>query len=89
MHLHFCGPFSLCSETADALDDCEHQNSGGLYLWTVEQNTGNYKISYLGETARSFYSRTKEHITQTLGGNYRTIDADQMRKGEVKEGKIW
>jgi hypothetical protein len=87
LHLHFHGPYALCSETADVLDGCEHQNSGGLYLWVVGQNTGHFKISYLGETSRSFYSRTKEHIVQTLGGNYRVIDADQMRLGV--EQIIW
>jgi hypothetical protein len=69
------------------LEGCEYQNSIGLYLWVVGQNTGGYKISYLGETSRSFYSRTKEHIVQTLGGNYRVIDTDQMRQGV--ERIIW
>lgn len=87
LHLHFHGPYAVCSETADVLDGCEHQNSSGLYLWAVGQSSGHFKISYLGETSRSFYGRTKEHIVQTLGGNYRIIDADQMRLGV--EHIIW
>src|ERR1700722_2897920 len=81
MQLHFHGPYPACSETADVFDGCEHQNSTGLYLWGVEQATGHYRISYIGETERSFYYRTKEHIIQTLGGNYRVIDPDLMRTG--------
>jgi hypothetical protein len=81
LHLHFHGPYPLCSETADVLDGCKHHSSVGLYLWVVRQNSGRFKITYLGQTRRSFYDRTKEHIIQTLGGNYRVIDADQMILG--------
>lgn len=85
--LHFYGPYALCSETGDVLQNCVHKSSGGLYLWVVPQDAGGYKISYLGETSRSFYGRTKEHVIQTLGGNYRVIDAVQMRSGV--ERIIW
>lgn len=87
LHLHFHGPFAPCSEISDIFDDCEYRDSTGLYLWAVELPTGCYRISYIGETGRSFYHRTKEHIIQTLGGNYRVIDADQMRQGV--ERIIW
>jgi hypothetical protein len=81
LRVHFQGPFSLCSETDDVLTDCPLRNGIGLYIWAVKQLDGPYRVSYLGETRKSFYNRTKEHIIQTLGGNYRVFDADQMCKG--------
>jgi hypothetical protein len=47
-------------------------------------STGKYRLTYIGETSASFYKRTKEHIIQTLGGNYQVCDADAMLKGEHK-----
>jgi len=71
IHLHFHGPFSVCSETDDVLANCPLRSGTGIYLWAVKQLTGVYRTSYLGETSESFYGRTKEHVVQTLGGNYR------------------
>jgi hypothetical protein len=81
VNLHFRGPFSICSETDDVLANCPFRNGRGIYLWAVELLTTRYRISYLGETSRSFYCRTKEHLIQTMGGNYRVIDPDQMSQG--------
>ncbi len=81
IHLHFHGPFSVCSETDDVLANCPLRSGTGIYLWAVKQLTDVYRTSYLGETSESFYGRTKEHVVQTLGGNYRVIDPDQMCKG--------
>lgn len=80
-NLHFRGPYTICSETSDVLEGCECKTSNGIYLWVVPQHLRGYKVSYLGETSKGFYSRTKEHVIQTLGGNYRVLDADQMRLG--------
>jgi hypothetical protein len=67
------------------------RNETGIYLWTVKQMTGTYRIHYIGETGKSFYGRTKEHVIQTLGGNYRVIDPDQMCKGiqQVVWNGLW
>lgn len=81
IRLHFQGPFPACSEAEDVLDGCDCRDSPGLYLWAVEQPTRSFRVSYIGETARSLYSRNKEHVIQTLGGNYRIIDADLMWQG--------
>lgn len=81
LHLRFHGPYPLCSETDDLLAHCVHRDKEGIYLWAAEQLAGFYRISYIGETSTSFYRRTKEHLIQTLGDNYRVIDADQMRTG--------
>jgi hypothetical protein len=79
--LCFHGPFPVCSEIQDILADCSFRSEAGVYLWTVKQQTGRYRVSYLGETKVSFYERTKEHIIQTFGGNYRILDADQTTVG--------
>ena len=81
IRVHFHGPFSLCTESDDVLTNCPLKNGIGLYIWAVKLLDGPYRVSYLGETKKSFYDRTKEHIIQTLGGNYRITDADQMGNG--------
>ena len=78
--LRFQGPFPLCSETADVLADCEFKNQPGIYLWVVRQLTGSYRIEYIGETS-CFYKRSKDHIKETLCGNYRIPNPDQRRYG--------
>ncbi len=81
LSLNFHGPNAACSLVADVLEDCEYRDCSGVYVWAVEQSSGEFRVSYLGETEKSFYSRTKEHVIQTLGGNYRVIDLDHMRQG--------
>lgn len=79
--LHFHGPFSICTDEDDVLAQCPYRDSPGIYLWAVMQPTGCYRIEYIGQTTTSFYQRTNEHVIQTLGGNYRILDVDQMRDG--------
>ena len=79
MHLHFSGPFPLVNDH-DILEGTAFKNAFGIYLWTVKID-GDYYITYIGETCTSFYKRTKEHLIQTLGGNYRIWDGDALRKG--------
>jgi hypothetical protein len=84
IRLHFEGPYPACSESADILYGCAHSKEPGIYLWAVRMPTGKYRISYIGETSSSFYRRTKEHVIQTLGGNYRICDSTAMRQGVQK-----
>ena len=79
--LRFFGPYLLCSEKVDVLGDCPYARRSGIYLWAVKLSTGQYHISYIGETGTSFYKRAKEHIIQKLGGNYRICDPDFMLQG--------
>jgi len=87
LRVHFQGPFSF----SNVLSDCPLKDETGVYLWAVKQTTGLYRIHYLGETGESFYGRTKEHVFQTLSGNYRVFDPDQMCKGiqQVIWGGLW
>jgi hypothetical protein len=81
--LNFLGPFDLCGEANGILDGCEERDASGIYLWAVKVND-NYRVTYVGETGTSFYQRTKEHIIQTLGGNYRVCDVAEMQQGIQK-----
>ena len=38
-------------------------------------------MNYIGETGRDFGVRLKEHMIQTMGGNYRISDPDQIIQG--------
>ena len=38
IHLHFHGPFSVCSETDDVLANCPLRSGTGIYLWAVKQS---------------------------------------------------
>jgi len=78
MQLHFHGPYPLCSETADLLHGCPHAKSAGIYLWVVPSESIGFVVDYVGETSTSFYSRTKEHLIQTLGGNYLILEAQDL-----------
>src|SRR5947207_14873342 len=89
--LHFHGPSSVCSEADDVLAGCTLRNESGIYLWAVKQRTGGYRVLYIGETGNTFYARMREHVIQTLGGNYRVIDADRMCEGvqQVLWNGLW
>lgn len=79
--LRFAGPYPVCSENADILHGCPHSKKSGIYLWAVLMPIGKYRITYIGETSASFYRRIKEHVIQTLGGNYRICESAALRQG--------
>jgi len=81
VHLHFHGPYPLCAETADVLVECPYRDASGIYLWAVRQQTGRYRVTYVGQTTTTFYQRMKEHVIQSLGGNYRITYPDQAARG--------
>ncbi len=84
IQLRFTGPYPVCSDSADVLDGCPHSEESGIYLWAVQMPTGRYRITYFGETSASFYRRIKDHVIQTLGGNYRICDPTALRNGIQK-----
>jgi hypothetical protein len=89
--LHFYGPYALCSDERDVLADCPHASATGLYLWAVPTMDHGLVVDYVGETSTSFYQRTKEHVIQTLGGNYLLLDPDAAIRGrrEVVWPGLW
>lgn len=82
IELNFEGPISVTE-----IDNVEILSTSGIYLWTVQLPSGSYCVTYVGETSRSFFTRIKEHIIQTLGGNYRICDVDALRQG--REVVVW
>jgi len=89
--LKFHGPYTICSEENDVLHDCPYASDEGIYLWAVRMNSGSYRILYIGETSTSFYKRTKDHLIQTLGGNYLICDPEAMVRGrnEILWKGLW
>ncbi len=81
--IHFDGPYPAYSETKDVLADCKQRKAGGVYFWAIKVNDS-FRITHIGQTGTSFYQRMKEHIINTLGGNYRISDPDLLGRGEVK-----
>lgn len=77
----FDGPHPAYSETSDVLADCKNRKSGGVYLWAIRVGTS-FRVTHIGQTGTSFYHRMKEHIINTLGGNYRINDAEALKRGE-------
>ena len=80
--IHFHGPYPLCSAEHDVPAGCPHAGMAGLYLWTVPTTQHGLVVDYVGEASTSFYRRTKDHIIQTLGGNYLVLEPDAMLRGE-------
>lgn len=81
--IHFDGPHPAYSETKDVLADCKHRKAGGIYFWAIKVGDS-YRVTHISQTGTSFYQRMKEHIINTLGGNYRISDADALAHGEMK-----
>ena len=80
----FDGPFGLASRTHPLLFEQPIAAKPGIYLWTIPFQHGGYLVSYVGETSASFGRRMMDHVTQTMGGNYRVCDADLLPMGQVK-----
>jgi hypothetical protein len=79
----FNGPHIICNETKDVLADCVHRKGAGIFF-TAVQVGDSYRITHIGQTGTSFYARLKEHVIQTLGGNFRICDPQAMARGENK-----
>jgi hypothetical protein len=75
------GPHPAYSESKDVLADCKHRKLGGIYFWAIKVGDS-YRITHIGQTSTSFYQRMKEHIINTLGGNYRISDPNALKRGE-------
>jgi hypothetical protein len=80
--LEFDGPFGLTSDSEPFLFVQPEAKEPGIYLWAVPYFQGGYLVTYVGETNASFGQRLKDHLIQTVGGNYRICDPDSMMRGE-------
>lgn len=80
-HLYFLGPFSVNRSNSIFMDPVADEP--GIYLWAV-RSQGRFLVEYVGETGKSFRQRTKEHMIQVLGGNYRSLDPDYYDRNEVR-----
>ena len=85
--VQFEGPFGLASRTPPLLFEQAVSAKCGIYLWAIPYRKGGYLVSYVGETGVSFWQRTKEHLIQTMGGNYRISDPELLVEGEAKT--VW
>lgn len=83
LSIKFEGPYPAYSETQDVLAGCKHRKASGIYFWAIKVNDS-FRITHISQTGTSFYQRMKEHIINTLGGNYRISDPDALARGEVK-----
>jgi len=79
----FNGPHTICNESKDVLADCVHRKAAGIFFMAVPVGDS-FRITHIGQTGTSFYARLKEHVIQTLGGNFRICDPVAMAKGENK-----
>lgn len=79
----FDGPYPAYSETHDILADCKCRKQGGVYLWAIRVGDS-FRITHIGQTGTSLYQRMKEHIINSLGGNYRISDSESLARGESK-----
>jgi hypothetical protein len=82
--VQFEGPFSLATESRPLLFEAPIAEGPGIYLWTIPYGSGGYLVSYVGETGASFGRRLKDHVIQTMGGNYRSCDAALLVEGQAK-----
>ena len=82
--VQFEGPFSLATKSRPLLFEAPIAEEPGIYLWTIPYGSGGYLVSYVGETGASFGRRLKDHVIQTMGGNYRICDTALLVEGQAK-----
>lgn len=85
--IDFSGPYGICGGHQRLLFAEPISKAAGRYLRTVHTCSG-FIAEYVGQTGESFAKRTKDHMIQTFGGNYRVCDARLMREGMAKVKKI-
>jgi len=87
MTVRFEGPYGLATKTPPLLFEQQVATKCGVYLWVIPYRKGGHLVSYVGETGVSFWQRTKDHLIQTMGGNYRISDPDLLVEGKAKT--VW
>lgn len=78
------GPFKIGGE--NDVFQSPYADLCGIYIWAIYVK-GKFIINYIGETGLSFKKRTKEHLIQIMGGNYRVPDPKDLYV--AKETILW
>jgi hypothetical protein len=81
LNVAFVGPFALAGDGAPLIFGDAVSLRSGLYMWSVPYAGRGFIVMYVGETGIRFGQRMKEHVVQTLGGNYRVSAPDRLREG--------
>jgi hypothetical protein len=85
--LDFRGPFSAGEDPgAPSLFAQEISGSAGIYLWTLPF-AGLHRVTYVGQTRRTFGQRISEHFAGILSGQYSVYDLDELRRGRWSVAK--
>jgi len=83
-NLEIIGPYKIGRE--NDIFQSPYANQCGIYIWAIKVKD-KYIINYIGETGLSFKKRTKEHLIQLIGGNYRVPEPKDLCVG--KETILW
>ena len=75
------GPLKWLDEPS--IFSAETAQQPGIYLWSIETGQGEW-LYYIGETARTFADRMKEHLREYLGGMYTFFAPDEFLQGEKR-----
>ncbi len=87
LDLKFVGPLQVFEYNDNFFLSHSVAKLPGIYFAAVLSNSGEWLVSYIGETSRSMGIRIKEHIIQLAGGNYRICDPAELRRG--REVVLW
>ncbi|GAA5439000.1 hypothetical protein ACFQDE_17650 [Deinococcus caeni] len=87
LELRFQGPFTLTGNASGNVFRQREVRQAGIYLFAMETDQAGTVVRYVGETGVSFQKRLKEHLIQTLGGNYRVSDVASLRS--LQEIVLW
>ena len=79
MKLEFKGPLSFVGDVQMVFSG-DLEEISCVYLWTIEQQSGDYLIHYIGET-NQLALRHREHLVNILGFSYGIFDARKLRNG--------
>jgi hypothetical protein len=56
----------------------------GVYVWTIEIESGDHVVYYVGETGRTFAARMQQHFQEHMSGGYHLYEPAKFRQGEKK-----
>ena len=82
VELSFVGPFGWLKQgPLPSILTHDDGKEPGIYLWTAGTPEGEL-VWYVGETARSFKVRMREHLIEQLGGRYRILEPNLFNSGQ-------